>query len=156
MAFEGPEKGGRGERQLGRGLVLLMAFVALLSQGCGGDELPAHDKASLIDRVPAGLEESGAPGPLAACLSDDLDNKLSEEDADRVYGDISSYPHVSEHSLNVVSLAYSRVRSQLERRASKCKTLLVTRHFYMEQEVEALLHRIWNRIYRRPGVLSGR
>lgn len=147
---------GWGKRHLGHGLALLVGLVALVSQGCGGDGLPAHDKASMIDRVSAGLKESGAPAPLAACLSDGLDNELSEEDADRVYSDLSSSPDASEHSLNVVSLAYSKVRSQLKRRASKCKALLVTRHTYTKREVGALLHRIETRIYRRPGVLSGR
>ncbi|HZE04130.1 MAG TPA: hypothetical protein VE127_02835 [Solirubrobacteraceae bacterium] len=136
------------------GAVLAMAVLsaaALLLGGCSGNS-PATDKDSLVRRVSAGLGEVGASSSLTRCLTKDLDEHLTESDAEAAYEDFASEPEVSENALNRVSLLVSAVKERLLTRAQRCRSLLVLRARYRRVEIDHMLYEVGERGYRQPNL----
>jgi hypothetical protein len=99
-------------------------------------------------RVERGLIESGASPRLAACLTKDLDDVLTEKDAEAAYADLSSNPDVSEPSLNSVSLLPRHVKARLKEQVGRCKSALVSSGVYTPTELDHMLKRVGMRAYR--------
>jgi hypothetical protein len=126
-----------------------------LPRGCGSGALPAHDKDSLVVRVERGLIESGASPRLAACLTKDLDDVLTERDAKAAYDDLSSDPEASEPSLNSVSLLPPHVKAGLKEQVGHCRSALVSSGAYTATEFDHMLKRVGRRAYRwHPNFLT--
>lgn len=123
-----------------------LAALALLVGGCGR----ADDESSLIRRASDALIEVGASTSLMSCLTEDLDDHLTEADADVAYQDLASEPEVSEISLNRVSLDAKPVREHLLSRARRCRSSLVSEGRYTRAEVDRMLRRVGVRGYRDP------
>lgn len=137
-------------------LVSALAVWTLCASGCGFGGLPAHDKDSLVMRVERGLVESGASPRLTACLTKDLDDVLTERDAEAAYADLSSNPDVSEPSLNSVSLLPRHVKASLKEQVGRCKSALVASAAYTPAELDRMLERVGARAYKwRPDFLTG-
>lgn len=133
-------------------LVSSLAVWALCVSGCG----PADDKDSLVVRVERGLVESGASPRLEACLTRDLDDVLTEKDAEVAYQDLASEPEVSERALNSVSLLLPHVKVALKEQVGRCKSALVSSGVYTPAEIEHMLKRVGMRAYRwQPDFLAG-
>jgi len=99
-------------------------------------------------RVERGLIESGASPRLEACLTKDLDDVLTERDAEATYEDLSSSPNASERSLNSVSLLSPHVKASLEEQVGRCKSELVSSGAYTAVELDHMLERVGKRAYR--------
>ena len=93
-------------------------------------------------RVERGLIESGASPRLAACLTKNLDDVLTEKDAEAAYADLSSNPDVSESSLNRVSLLPPHVKARLKEQVERCKPALVSSGTYTATELDHMLERV--------------
>jgi hypothetical protein len=107
-------------------------------------------------RVERGLIESGASPQLEACLTRDLDDVLTEKDAEAAYRDLSSEPEVSERSLNSVSLLLPHVKAALKEQVGRCKSALVSSGAYTPAAIEHMLKRVGMRAYRwQPDFLTG-
>jgi hypothetical protein len=135
--------GGSLRRQL---LLALFVVFALLLSGCG----PADDKSSLVQRVSDALIEVGASPSLTGCLTEDLDDHLTEADAKVVYDDLASEPEVSEVALNRVSLLGPSVKKRLLSRVPRCRSLLISQGRFTRAEVDRMLRRVGDRGYRKP------
>jgi len=98
-------------------------------------------------RVGRGLSESGAHPRLEACLTKDLDDVLTEKDAEAAYQDLSSQPEVSERSLNSVSLLPPHVKASLKEQVGRCKSALVSSGAYTSVELDHMLKRVGTRAY---------
>ncbi len=120
----------------------------MLLGGCS----PATDKDSLVRRVSAGLGEVGASSSLTRCLAKNLDEHLTEADAEAAYEDLASEPEVSENALNRVSLLVKAVKERLLTRAQRCRSLLVLRGRYTHEEIDRMLHEVGARGYRQPSL----
>lgn len=129
-------------------LVFSLAVWTFCVSGCGPDGLPAHDKNSLVTRVGKGLIESGASPQLEACLTKDLDDVLTEKDAEAVYEDLPSNPDASERSLNSVSLLSRHVKASLKEQVERCKSKLVLSGTFTPVELDRMLKRVGMRAYR--------
>lgn len=140
---------GRTLAALGLGCVLL-AIVT----GCGGGE-PAHDKASLLDRVSARLTEVGAPSALVRCVRSRLSETLTEADAAFVYEDLQSSPEVSERGLRVYSLAAGPVRRQIRYQAVPycARQLVRSRDLLSLSAYRDTLEAVSTRAFHSPGYL---
>jgi hypothetical protein len=99
-------------------------------------------------RIGSGLSESGAPPRLEACLTRDLDDVLTERDAEAAYQDLSSEPEVSERSLNSVSLLPPHVKASLKEQVARCKSALVSSGAYTPVELDHMLKHVGMRAYR--------
>lgn len=136
-------------------LVFSLAVGALCASGCGISGLPAHDKDSLVERAGKGLIESGASPQLEVCLTKDLDDVLTEKDAEAAYDDLASYPDVSERSLNSVSLLPRNVKASLKEQVGRCKAELVSSGAYTPVELDQMFKRVGMRAYRwQPNFLT--
>lgn len=133
-------------------LLALLAGLALLLSGCA----PADDKSSLAHRASDALIEVGASPSLMRCLTYDLEDHLTEADAEVAYEDLSSEPEVSEIALNRSSLGQEPVKERLVSRVGRCRSLLVSKGLNTRGEVDRMLHRVGNRGYREPGLLLER
>jgi hypothetical protein len=132
-----------------RAIVLCLACVGgLLAAGCGSDD----DKSGLIQRASDGLIEVGAAPELMECLTQNLDERLTEADAEVAYADLSSDPEVSEKSLNRLSLAQRAVRESLVTRAAECRKRLIAHSGYTAGEVDRMLRHVGKSGYRRPAL----
>jgi hypothetical protein len=129
-------------------LVSSLAVWAFCVSGCGLGGLPADDKDSLVMRVRKGLIESGASPRLEACLTKNLDDALTEKDAEAAYQDLASEPEVSERSLNSVSLLPPHVKAALKEQVGRCKSALVSSGAYTSVELDHMLKRVGMRAYR--------
>jgi hypothetical protein len=99
-------------------------------------------------RVGKGLIESGASPQLEACLTKNLDEVLTEKDAEAAYQDLPSVPDVSERSLNSVSLLPPHVKVSLKEQVGRCKSALVSSGAYTPAEIDHMLKRVGMRAYR--------
>jgi hypothetical protein len=65
---------------IGVGLFAVVVLVGVLNSGRSGGDL-----AELADRVKGGLEEDGAPQPLADCTAERLEASFDNEEIERLY-----------------------------------------------------------------------
>ena len=93
-------------------------------------------------RVERRLIESGASPQLEACLTRDLNDALTEKDAEAAYQDLSSEPEVSERALNVVSLLSPHVKAALKEQVGRCKSALVSSGAYTSVELDHMLKHV--------------
>lgn len=112
-----------------------------------GSGMPAHDEASLVRRVAAGLDEAGGSGVIVGCLTRGLDDRLTEKDADLIYSDLTSNPDASDRSLNGLSLLPPRVRSALRSRVRPCRAELVAAGAYSPAKYDEALQRLSEAAY---------
>lgn len=101
-------------------------------------------------RVGKRLIETGASPQLEACLTKDLDDVLTDEDAEAAYEDLSSEPDVSERALNSVSPLPRHIKASLKEQVGRCKSALVSSGAYTPAELDHMLKRVGMRTYRQP------
>jgi hypothetical protein len=92
---------------------------------------------------------------LTRCLTAGLSGTLTKQDAERIYGDLSSEPSVSERSLRIVSAAFRPVKEEIRRRVPPCRKELVGQGGFSQAEFRRLLTRIGGRAFRDRSYLLG-
>jgi len=79
-----------------RRTILLALVGATLLQACGGSSDPGGNKATLLQEVEEGFEESGAPPRFIDCLVHGLDATLDNREIEKAYESVSSDASESE------------------------------------------------------------
>jgi hypothetical protein len=84
------------------------------------------------------------------CLTFDLEDHLTEKDAEVFYDDLASEPEVSEIELNRTSLLEKAVEERLISKAPGCRSSLSSQGRYSRGQIDRMLRRVGGRGYRKP------